>query len=919
MNFITKVANYILDKEGKNISEALIIVPGKRIGVFLKQALEAKMETSMFFPKIIGIQEWIETQTSLTSPHTIRLQIECYQAYIEVCNTNDIEPDSLQKFLKWSSTLINDFNEIDKSLVDAKSILDNLKNFSNIDDWSENLTEIKETKLSTSHRNFWTIATEIYFQFQKQLLEKKWGYNGMILRDVAHNISEYKTEFSSIYIIGFNALSAAEEKIFDHLVTKSNAKLLWDIDEQLFNDQSQETGYFLRKYHKKWSQFIPSDFDWKAPFFKEQKKNMAISGTNGVLRQAEIGNDVLLNWTKETTSIQDMAVVLCDEKALIPFLNRLPSTVSDVNITMGYSMQNTPVISFVQNIFDVLDMDQNYYHLKTIETFLNHPFLKFIDSKQLIEHCKEKRIWREDYLTWISLFKKFELEDLTYIFKSEHTAKSILSTGYRIIKYIYDKKPKSLALESEYLYSLHQVWHQCIDILEEFHAFINHPQILKNFLNTILRQEKLDFIGNPIGGLQIMGMLETRLLDFSNLIFVGINEGVMPKGNTQDSLIPIEIRQYYNMTTFLEKDAIYAYHFFRLIQRSKNIQYIYNTNLDSAGGGNISRFVQQIEKEWALNDNYKQNIHHQTYSVNNKPFNTEEIFEKGDFEKKILQEKAIKGISASFINQYFTCPLEFYKSRILGIKTINNEDKINHAELGTAVHNVLETLYNQNLNTPLTTKILSEYKKQIPELLKQEFSQLGSPQFLNQAQNKIRHKVSDSFLNNMIDLDVKTLKKEGELMILENEKKCTVYLEVPGLDKPVKLDGFIDRIDKVNDTYRIVDYKTGTVKSVNMDRFFDDILEDRTLDFTKQFQVMFYGYLIYKNNAFEGKSIQSGLISFRQFQKEYQALKEKRKTYDFIEHMEEFEQLLIKILQEILLEDKPFAHPEAKVKGCYYC
>lgn len=917
MNFISKVAQHILKKEGKHISEALIIVPGKRIGVFLKQALETKMETSTFFPQIIGFQEWVEQSSNFSVPHTIRLQIECYHAYTEICTEE--EPDELHQFLKWSSTLINDFNEIDKGLVDADSILKNLKNFSSIDQWSDNLSDLNTSKLAGSHQKFWTMASDLYIKFKENLTIKKWAYNGMLLRDVAENIHQQKKINKPIYIVGFNALSLAEEKIFDYLVTQENAQLLWDVDQDLFNDPSQETGHFLRKYFKKWSEFLPQDFDWKSSFYKSIPKQISISGIQGSINQSEIASHILNKWNNNNFSTENTAVVLCDEKALIPLLNRIPDSIQETNITMGYSIQNTPILSFVQILFELLKMDNDFYYLKSIEQFFNHPFLKFINAQPLIEYCKKERIWRSDYLSWKKLFETYELHDITFIFQHKHNAESILKTGFNILKFIFNTKPETLVLEREFLYTLHQVWHQCIDLYEEYSGYIKHPRVLSNFIESILRAEKLDFIGNPIGGLQIMGMLETRMLDFEHIVFLGINEGVMPKGNVQDSLIPLELRQFYYMTTFLEKDAIYAYHFFRLLQRSKNLQFIYDTNIESTGGANKSRFIQQIEKEWSISNTFPINITNTQYSFNNKPNLSSEVFIKGATEQEKLLSKAMKGISASFINEYFVCPVNFYRTRVLGIKTTNADDKINHAELGTAVHNTLEIIYNKHINKPLTLTILQSYKKMIPTILKKEFQSFGSAQFLNQAQNKIRYKVAYEFVKNMINLDIKTLKREGELIIIENEKECRVKLEVPGIETPIQLTGFIDRIDKINDLYRIVDYKTGNISSVSMTNFYEDILEDRSKDFTKQFQVMFYAYMLWKTGDLEGQNVQSGLISFRNFTKGYQALKNGRKLYSPFEDMERFEGLLIEILQEILLGNKEFSHPEAIKDGCYFC
>lgn len=919
MDFITEVAQYILNREKGNISDVRIVVPGKRIGVFLQKALERKMDTSTFFPEIIGFQEWIESKSKYAVPHPIRLQIECYYAYVQVCKG---KPEELHQFLRWSSMLLNDFNEIDKNLVDADAILSNLKNFSKIDQWAEGLTDddVKKAKLSISHQHFWEMASAIYWKIAENLKKKGWAYGGMFLRDVAENIKSYANEKEQVYIVGFNALSKAEERIFEYYVTQKHAILLWDIDSDLFSDEAQETGHFLRKYYAKWSRYLPSDFEWRKSFFKDKKKEVYISGANGIINQTELGTTKLEDWVSENQNIDRSAVVLCDEKALVPFLNRMPESIPMVNVTMGYNLQNSPVVSFVQVLFEVLQNRDELYYLKSIEKLFNHPFLAFIESEHFIKHCKRERIWRDDYVGWKKLLKQFNLEYLNFLFVQEVDTKEFLNIGFKLIKYIYDSKLLvNLVFESEYLYALHQVWHQCIDIEEEFKDLIKNPMVLKRFMEGVLKKETLDFIGNPIGGLQVMGMLETRLLDFDRLLFLGINEGVMPKGQTHDSLIPFELKQFHQMATFLEKDAIYAYHFFRLLQRSKEIHFIYDTNIEAPGAANKSRFVLQIEKEWKLAQKFNIEVNYEHFDINNKPIAFLESYKKTELARQRLLERAQKGISASFINEYFTCPVNFYRKRVLGLKEEETDEVVSYAELGTVVHDSLEAIYNQKLKQPLSLEDLKGYKTQVTKQVMFEFRKLGNEKFLSQAQNKIRIKVAEEFVQNMIDLDIKTLKTHEQLIIIENEKSCEVDLNIPGLEVPIKLIGFIDRIDKVGSTYRIIDYKTGLVKSVNMDAFFDELLENRSKDFTKQFQVMFYAYMIWKLDILPESQIQSGLISFRNFAAGFQSLKKSRKLYYPLDEIEEFEQLLVEVLTEILLGDKTYIHPESITDGCYYC
>ncbi|MGB0999614.1 MAG: PD-(D/E)XK nuclease family protein [Flavobacteriales bacterium] len=913
MTFIQYVTSYILEKESDDLEGVQLIVPGKRMAHFFQDEFRKHINVGQFFPEFTSLQDWLEVQSDLAVPHPMRLQMECYLAYQKVCEN---EPEPFERFLKWSQVLLSDFNELEKSCVDTSAILNHLKAFSDVDKWADQLSEeeLSDSELGKKQQEFWQLIEGLYLQFSEQLSEKKWTLNGKLFRHVSEKLKPKDKLPNRIYLVGFNALSKAEEALFDVLITKFGAKILWDIDQSMFDDQQQEAGQFIRQYAKKWETYLAKDFKWKQSFFDADQKKFTKYSLRGNIQQSEILSSIISQI--DPKKYDKTALVLCDETALIPVLNRLPSELNTINVTMSYGLHQTPVLTFVQALFDYLNPNQNYRQLEGLEGLFNHPFLNFVDSTAFLSEAKTIGFWRESNEKWMDLLKTHHLESFSFLFPEKIDVNSILSIGFQLLNRIHKAQSKAIVFQNDYVFHLHQIWLQCMEMEKEFGLHFKEVSVLRQVVSTFVRQAALHFIGDPIGGLQIMGMLETRLLDFENLIFLGLNEGTMPKGQTNDSLIPFDLKRHYGMSTFLEKDAIYAYHFFRLLQRCKSAHFIYDTNVDK-GGGQVSRFVSQIELEWTQNKAFTFDFETKKHqlSLETKPF--AESYPKTNQAKAILKAKAARGLSASFLNDYFNCPVQFYKKRILKLNDNSFEEVISSADLGTAVHETLEELYTPFLNEILTVQHYKIIKKRLKPELDKAFSKLGSPLYLNAIENQMRKAVAEQMVWSALRIDEACVKDGNELIIKDLEKEISINFNHPKLKHKVKLNGNIDRIDSLNGELRIIDYKTGKVEDKDLSlRSVDSILDRSTKHQAKTFQVLFYVYLVSKSEYNIDENLKAGIISLVRASSGFIDLKNIKNPIDV---MPDFEHVLAELILEILEEDLAFEHLLEAGDSCYYC
>ncbi|MDN3664819.1 PD-(D/E)XK nuclease family protein [Algibacter miyuki] len=852
-----------LKKNNHNLSKITFVLPSKRAGLFLKHQLAQITQQTIFAPEIISIEEFVEDLSGIKTVSNTELLFEFYNSYIAL--TNKENQDSFESFSKWAQILLQDFNEIDRYLIPQENIFNYLSDIQELTHWS---VEGNQTEFVKNYLQFWNKLYTYYKHFTKQLLDKNIGYQGLIYRKAAENADTYienNTEKQHVFL-GFNALNTAEETIIQKLLKHNIAQTFWDIDGVFLNNPKHDAALFTRQHKKNWKHFEKHPFNWVTKNYSEEK-NISIYGVPKNIGQAKYIGTLLKNIEAKTKSLQSTAVVLGDENLLIPVLNSIPSTVDALNITMGFPLKSIPLASLFENLFHIHKTSGNSFYFKDVVKLLSHQFIRplfYIEdtdyASKIIETIDKNNLV---YLTVGRLKEISKTTDnlLDLLFSNWNTTIDIALKNctnlISTIKLYLDKNKDANLLSLEYLYRFNELFNSLTRLNSEYHH-IKDISTLFGVYKELLSSETLDFQGEPLQGLQIMGMLESRVLDFETVIISSVNEGILPSGKSNNSFIPFDVKIENKLPTYKEKDAVYTYHFYRLLQRAKNVYILYNTEADALTAGEKSRFITQLELEGI------HNIHHEIIAPH-APVITPKLKEVFKSEDAIIRLKEIaeKGFSPSSLTNYVRNPMDFYYQKILKIKEHDEvEETVAANTLGTVVHNTLEDFYKPLENSLLSVEIVQQLKSKIDAKVTYHFKNEFKEGDITKGKNLIIYEIAKRYVSNFLDLEITDLKAGNEIKIVAIESNNTVLIDIPELDFPVKLTGKVDRVDQRNGDIRIIDYKTGRVDAPKVEIVnWEDITTDYT-KYSKSFQVLMYAYMMSLSNQIQ-LPVEAGIISFK--------------------------------------------------------
>ncbi len=864
ISFISEVLTDLKSRD-QEISELTFILPNKRAGIFLKYELSKSLDKSIFAPEIISIEEFIEELSQLRKIPNIQLLFEFYSVYSKLEKGREIE--GFDSFSKWAQILLQDFNEIDRFLIDPEKIFNYLSEIKDIEHWSL-VTE--QTELVKNYLSFWKKLYSLYNLFSETLKQNKIGYQGLIYREAVENLENYIQSNSTKQhvFLGFNALNSAEEIIIQELLQNNLANIYWDVDEYFINSPIHDAGLFARQHRNNWKYFSKNPFNWISDNYSKPK-NIKVIGIPKNVGQAKYMGTLLDKLNKEDPDLFKTALILGDETLLAPVINSLPESVKALNITMGLPLRATPLSTLFESLLLHHKNEQKGgIYNKVIQEILTHQFLRplFVENKTdyikvIIDYIQTNN------LIYVSLDRLIKLapeksELITLLFYSWRNDPSIAVNNFlKLILKIkthlsLDKRGNLLSLE--YLFRFYEVFNQLKNLISNYN-FVLDIKTLYTVYMELLSNENLDFKGEPLQGLQLMGMLESRVLDFETVIISSVNEGILPSGKKGNSFIPFDVKIENGLPTFKEKDAVYSYHFFRLIQRAKNVYILYNTEPDAFKGGEKSRFITQLEVEGI------HKIKHILVSPNVPSFNiTPNKINKTDAVMVKIREVAEKGFSPSSLTSYIRNPVEFYYRKILKVSQYEDvEETVALNTLGTVIHKTLEVFYEPLKGKYLTVDDLKTLKSKIEKTITHYFKEFYKEGDLKSGKNLIIFEIAKRYIINFIDLEIETLKQGNQIKILEIESEDNkIQLDIPELDFPVYLTGKIDRVDEFNGTIRIIDYKTGKVDESKVNVVdWEDINSDYDR-YSKPHQILSYAYLMNRKMQFT-TPVEAGVISFK--------------------------------------------------------
>ncbi len=865
-SFLEKIAAIVIQDFSAKLSETTIILPNKRAKVFLIEALKKETSQTILSPEIISIEDFVQNVASIRSVDSIELLFEFYEVYLSV--TEKQNQQSFELFANWAKTLLQDFNEIDRYLLDPSHVLSYLKDIEDIKKWGIEVEN--KTKLLENYIDFWKLLPLYYTSLYEHLLNKSIGYQGLIYREAVNNLNHFSNTISNRTFIfaGFNALNAAEEKIVQHLLALDQAKIYWDADQTFLNDPYHDAGLFVRRFKENWKHYKTNPFEWIVDDFS-RSKNIQVIGTPKTIGQAKLTGSIIENIINENkiSSLDKVAIVLGEENLLMPLLYALPSSVGALNITMGYSSKNNPSQILIAKLFKMHTNalsrkgDSYVFYYKDVLDILTHPLVEpYAKANNLV------KIIKENNYTFITHHRLIELSQnpsdlfLLLFKKWENGAVAVLeniSTLLLVIKENFSNDNEDEKIAKTFVYAIFKVINKLTNYYLQ-HKHIDNIDTLYAIYKQVIDVAEVSFEGEPLRGLQIMGVLESRVLDFDTVIVTSMNEGKFPAGKSQNSFIPYDVKKELGLPTFKEKDAIYTYHFYHLLQRAKNIYLIYNTENDGLDAGERSRFITQLEVE-------KQSQHNLTFDIYNPVLPTTAyqpmVVPKSEAVMERLREIAVAGFSPSALTSYIRNPIDFYFQKILRIREVEEvEENIALNTLGTIIHETLKALYDPFIGRFISESDISNCFKLLDDEVLKQFKLVYKEGEIKKGRNLLAFEVAKRNVSNFLKMELESIKDGDAIQIIALEQTFGRELIHPNLPFPVLIKGNVDRIELRNGRIRIIDYKTGKVEKTNVIlKSWNGLTQELKND--KIIQVLAYAFM-FENEA-KDFPIEVGIISFK--------------------------------------------------------
>jgi RecB family exonuclease len=916
-HFLKQVAREIC-RQHASLKEVGLILPSRRAALFLKKELAATLQKPDWSPQITTIEDFVMESQGLVQEEQARLIFLLFEAYQA---SSLPKKDNFADFNKWAHLLLADFNEVDRYLVNAKQLFSYLADVKRIERW--NLKPEEETDMLKHYLSFWEGLPDLYLHYTAQLLGEKKVYQGLAYREVVKDldavVEQVKARYSKLYFIGFNALNTAEEKLLLRLYEEGLAGFYWDVDAYYFRDERHEAGRFLRKSKLVQKLQERNAFHWVGDRLSTEPKKINIYAAPGNHMQALAVNACLSDIPSQEW--QQTAVVLADEQLLVPFLNNLNSAVEHLNITMGLPLRNSPLASFFQLLWEMLigqetrkNPEPRFYHMLW-DKLLSSPHLKQVAPQpEALDHVRDAIRTRKEVYLSLQRVQSLELPaELYALFQPLLAQEHQPASAMKALSNICLELKKHLESEQQFLQSLYAFYKlfNSLHELFEAHHYVEDFKTAKQFYQQLLQTETLDLYGEPLQGLQLMGMLETRTLEFKRIILSSVNEDILPSGRSQNSLIPFDIKREFELPTYLEKDSVYAYHFYRLLQGADDITLIYNSQLDNLGGGEASRFIAQLEFELQKTNPHISLQHTVLETQVSLEVNTHRI-EKSHATLERLTEMAGKGFSPTSLSIYISDPIKFYYDKVLRIDEARDlEEVIGFDTEGNVVHEILEELYRKEEKdkpVALSEALLESYLAPgfLEEQVMQKLHEQGIED-LSSGKNLLTRKMLTGMLQNFFAAEKAHLQQKATLLYLEHPLKTS-------LSTPLRLDiqllGNADRIDRVDGVVRVLDYKTGGVDDKKLSvKELNQLLKP---EYAKAFQLCMYAYMFLKTHP-EEEAVSSGIISLRMAKKWILPLRIHGKTSIGRDFIPAFESFMHTLMAELFDPSIPFASREVLI------
>ena len=897
-----------IERKYSDISRLAVIFPNRRSITYFNNIISKQTSKPIFGPYLSSVDDFVFDVLGFNKIDSLALFFEFYEEYKDVQN----DEHNIENCLKWADTLLKDFEDIDKYLVD-KNIFQSLLDFKKIDNWD---LELKNKFLTNDYISFFENIEKLYTKLTSKLIKKKTVYSGLAQRILAEEpvlVKQWlkKQNLDNILFVGLAGMTYAEEHLIDYLKQEDLCQFYWNTDKYFYENKNQEAGFFARKYFKKWNQ---KSTELKNDFLG--KKNINIIGADNLVGQAKLLGDLLEKTNFNEGQITKTAVVLSDENLLFPVLESIPKEIKDINVTLGMPLLSLPIISLFESLFSlytnsIRKSNEVFFYYKNIFSLIENPHLNEILNIEDNTHLKNlESLIKKEKLNYVRSDDLLDIVNskenivFSYIFNSRNTE---VDSFIEMIILLIDNINSRVEKKNEF----EKIQRDCLNLVKENFILLRRISIEYNSswnLNVLLllfkkmiQTQKINFEGEPVRGLQIMGLLETRNLDFDQVYVLSVNEEKIPANKSKQlSFLPFELKKQYGIITFIESDAIYANHFFNLIKKPTQSYLLYDKDLNSdLKSFERSRFIEQILYEVSELES--------EITISEKNVSNNFNFQKSE-NKKIIKDSFILdsinkiffyGISPSTLNLYFYDSYKFYLEKILKVEEDNDLEAVMRSDtIGNIMHDVLESLYKPHINKVLTKEdidgILIKLADQIKVSLIKEYK-IGA---IDKGKNVLIYSAIQNMLARFLKNERDQILSGNKIKILSLEAEYKSKFYVEGLNQNIILKGKIDRVDTYNGMTRIIDYKSGNMQ--NYDLHLNDMVQIK--EKPKSLQVLFYALIYSMNNKLS--EMQSGIIPLKNSSSNFMNL---NYNTDIINQstLNDFSKTLSNIFCELLDPDVP--------------
>lgn len=946
--FLKQVAHDLYNKTEGNFTKVAIVFPNKRASLFFNEYLAQESDRPIWSPTYVSISELFRQSSDLSIADPIKLVCDLYKVFQKATGSKE----TLDDFYFWGEMLIADFDDADKNMADTHALFSNLKDLNELMDNYDFLEEGQKEALSQFFHNFsinqvtelkqrfismWNVLGDIYAEYKALLESQSIAYEGMLYRQVIEQLDVEALPYNKYIFVGFNVLNKVEHTLFKKLNEAGKAMFYWDYDTFYLNKTPHEAGEFIRRNLRDFPSELP------ASFFDNLNQPKEVTFIESPTENGQVR--YLPQWIREnlTSQEKETAVVLCNEALLQPVLHALPDNVKHINITMGFPLSQTPAYSFVNALMELHTSGYNpnngRYLFAEVISVLKHPY-----TRQLSPEAEklEQTLTRDNrFYPLPSELKQDNVLELLFTPRRNNLDLcSMLSEALKEVAVIYQQQAASHSDAFDQLYreSLFKTY----TLVNRFHTLIESKELnvqagtFQRLLTRVMSSSSIPFHGEPAIGMQVMGVLETRNLDFRHLIMLSVNEGQLPKAGGDSSFIPYNLRKAFGMTTIDHKIAVYAYYFYRLMQRAEKVTLVYNTATDGINRGELSRFMLQFLIEWGYPV-----LRKQLEAAQSPQDSTPIIIEKTpDVMERMKSVFDIRNnpkalISPSALNCYLDCPLKFYYKYVALLSAPDEVTAdIDSAKFGSIFHYAAEHIYKdltahgkliskENLETllkdevRLQTYVDNGFKELFFNLPQNEQPEYNGIQLINSA-------VIVKYIQQLLRNDL----RYAPFTFVGSEQRIFENIEIytPTGDIQSRIGGIIDRIDSKGESLRIVDYKTGgdADTPANVQSLF--IPDKKRSNYV--FQTFLYASIVCKKlrEKNDSRLVAPALLYIHRAASENyspviqmgEPRKPKEPVDNFAQYEGDFRENLKTLLEDIFNPDISFTQTEIEDK-CAYC